>query len=66
MLVRFCRSNGQTQALGATRWAIRPPSPRLDAFIAEEIDLAAVPLAYARHLAGEVGGLKTLIRCSSR
>ena len=41
-------------------------SPRLDAFIAEEIDLAEVPRAYARHLAAEVRGLKTLIRCSSR
>lgn len=38
-------------------------SPRLDAFIAEEIPLQDVPAAYARHLGGAVKGLKTLIRC---
>ena len=38
-------------------------APHLDAFIAEEIPLSAVPDAYTRHLAGEVAGLKTLIRC---
>ena len=38
-------------------------SPALDAFIAEEIPLHAVPDAYARHLAGQVDGLKTLILC---
>jgi (R,R)-butanediol dehydrogenase/meso-butanediol dehydrogenase/diacetyl reductase len=37
--------------------------PRLDAFIAERIPLAAVPDAYARHLAGTVDGLKTIILC---
>jgi (R,R)-butanediol dehydrogenase/meso-butanediol dehydrogenase/diacetyl reductase len=39
-------------------------SPNLDAFIAEQIPLDAVPNAYARHLAGQVEGLKTLIMCS--
>ena len=39
-------------------------SPHLDAFIAEQIPLDAVPNAYARHLAGQVEGLKTLIMCS--
>ncbi|MEI6797643.1 MAG: alcohol dehydrogenase catalytic domain-containing protein [Pseudomonadota bacterium] len=38
-------------------------SPALDAFIAEEIPLHGVPDAYARHLAGKVDGLKTLILC---
>ncbi len=38
-------------------------APHLDAFIAEEIPLDAVPDAYARHLAGQVAGLKTIIRC---
>jgi len=38
-------------------------SPRLDAFIAEEIPLAAVPDAYTRHLGGAVDGLKTIIIC---
>ena len=38
-------------------------SPRLDAFIAEEILLEDVPGAYERHLAGAVDGLKTIIRC---
>lgn len=37
-------------------------APRLDAFIAEEIPLDAVPDAYERHLAGQVAGLKTIIR----
>lgn len=37
--------------------------PVLDAFIAEEIPLDAVPGAYARHLAGKVDGLKTIINC---
>jgi len=36
-------------------------SPHLDPFIAEEIPLEAVPDAYARHLAGQVDGLKTII-----
>jgi (R,R)-butanediol dehydrogenase/meso-butanediol dehydrogenase/diacetyl reductase len=35
----------------------------LDAFIAEQIPLEAVPDAYARHLAGQVDGLKTIILC---
>ncbi|TDE34366.1 zinc-dependent alcohol dehydrogenase [Antarcticimicrobium sediminis] len=35
----------------------------LDAFITEEIPLEAVPDAYTRHLAGQVNGLKTIIRC---
>jgi hypothetical protein len=35
----------------------------LDAFIAEQIPLEAVPDAYARHLAGHVDGLKTIILC---
>ena len=38
--------------------------PHLDAFIAEQIPLDAVPNAYARHLVGQVEGLKTLIMCS--
>lgn len=38
-------------------------SPKLDAFIAEEIRLEAVPDAYARHIAGQVAGLKTIILC---
>lgn len=38
-------------------------SPQLDAFIAEEIPLEAVPEAYVRHLAGQVDGLKTIIAC---
>lgn len=38
-------------------------SPQLDAFIAEQIPLEAVPDAYARHLAGQVDGLKTIIMC---
>lgn len=38
-------------------------SPTLDVFIAEEIPLDAVPDAYARHLAGQVAGLKTIILC---
>ena len=38
-------------------------SPILDAFIAEEIPLDAVPEAYTRHLAGQVAGLKTIILC---
>jgi (R,R)-butanediol dehydrogenase/meso-butanediol dehydrogenase/diacetyl reductase len=33
----------------------------LGAFIAEQIPLEAVPDAYARHLAGQVDGLKTII-----
>jgi len=36
----------------------------LDFVIAEEIPLDAVPDAYARHLAGQVAGLKTIIRCA--
>jgi (R,R)-butanediol dehydrogenase/meso-butanediol dehydrogenase/diacetyl reductase len=39
-------------------------SPLLDVFIAEQIPLDAVPDAYARHLAGQVDGLKTLILCA--
>ena len=39
-------------------------SPLLDAFIAEQIPLDTVPDAYARHLAGQVDGLKTLILCA--
>jgi (R,R)-butanediol dehydrogenase/meso-butanediol dehydrogenase/diacetyl reductase len=39
-------------------------SPQLDAFIAEQIPLEAVPDAYARHLAGQVDGLKTIILCA--
>lgn len=35
----------------------------LDAYIAETISLEAVPEAYARHIAGEVVGLKTIILC---
>jgi (R,R)-butanediol dehydrogenase/meso-butanediol dehydrogenase/diacetyl reductase len=35
----------------------------LDPFIAEQIQLADVPEAYARHIAGKVDGLKTIIRC---
>lgn len=38
-------------------------SPALDAFIAEQIALDAVPGAYARHLAGQVDGLKSIILC---
>ncbi|MBI1173312.1 hypothetical protein GC209_18140 [bacterium] len=38
-------------------------SPSLDVFIAEQIPLEAVPEAYARHLAGRVDVLKTLILC---
>ena len=38
-------------------------SSDLDAVIAEEISLDAVPNAYDRHLAGSVDGLKTLIDC---
>lgn len=38
-------------------------SPHLDAFIAEQIALDAVPDAYARHIAGQVAGLKTIILC---
>ena len=38
-------------------------SLQLDAFIAEQIPLEAVPDAYARHLAGQVDGLKTIILC---
>lgn len=39
-------------------------SPVLDAFIAEQIRLDEVPAAYARHLAGQVEGLKTIILCA--
>lgn len=35
----------------------------LDEFVAETIALEAVPDAYARHIAGEVSGLKTIILC---
>ncbi|MFV0333930.1 MAG: zinc-binding dehydrogenase [Tropicimonas sp.] len=35
----------------------------LDPFIAQQITLADVPDAYERHLAGEVAGQKTIIRC---
>jgi (R,R)-butanediol dehydrogenase/meso-butanediol dehydrogenase/diacetyl reductase len=35
----------------------------LDPFIAEQIPLSAVPDSYARHLAGRVDGLKTIILC---
>lgn len=35
----------------------------LDAFIAEQIPLSAVPDAYGRHLAGAVDGLKSIIIC---
>jgi (R,R)-butanediol dehydrogenase/meso-butanediol dehydrogenase/diacetyl reductase len=35
----------------------------LDAFIAEQIPLSAVPESYARHLAGAVDGLKSIILC---
>ena len=38
-------------------------SPTLDQVIAEIIPLDDVPNAYARHLAGEVTGLKTIIAC---
>ena len=38
-------------------------SPCLDAVIAEQISLDAVPDAYARHLDGKVTGLKTIIKC---
>lgn len=38
-------------------------SMALEAFIAEEIPLEAVPDAYDRHLAGQVRGLKTIILC---
>lgn len=37
--------------------------PLLDALIAAQIPLDAVPDAYARHLAGKVDGLKTIILC---
>lgn len=37
--------------------------PALDAFIADRIMLDQVPEAYARHLRGEVAGLKTIILC---
>ncbi|WP_316860938.1 alcohol dehydrogenase catalytic domain-containing protein [uncultured Cohaesibacter sp.] len=36
---------------------------KLDAVIAEEITLDAVPDAYQRHLDGKVDGLKTIMRC---
>ncbi|WP_108257593.1 MDR/zinc-dependent alcohol dehydrogenase-like family protein [Mangrovicoccus ximenensis] len=39
--------------------------PALDPLIDAEIALDDVPGAYRRHLAGEVAGLKTLIRCAS-
>jgi (R,R)-butanediol dehydrogenase / meso-butanediol dehydrogenase / diacetyl reductase len=35
----------------------------LDRFVAEEIGLDEVPAAFARHIAGQVTGLKTIIRC---
>ncbi|WP_230426367.1 hypothetical protein [Paragemmobacter aquarius] len=35
----------------------------LDDFVAETILPGAVPDAYARHIAGEVSGLKTIILC---
>lgn len=38
-------------------------SSALDTFIAEQIPLEAVPDSYARHLAGEVDGLKSIILC---
>jgi (R,R)-butanediol dehydrogenase/meso-butanediol dehydrogenase/diacetyl reductase len=38
-------------------------SASLDPFIAQQIPLAAVPDAYARHIAQEVEGLKTIILC---
>jgi (R,R)-butanediol dehydrogenase/meso-butanediol dehydrogenase/diacetyl reductase len=37
----------------------------LDSFIAAQIPLSGVPAAYARHLAGEVDGLKTIILCGA-
>jgi (R,R)-butanediol dehydrogenase/meso-butanediol dehydrogenase/diacetyl reductase len=37
----------------------------LDPFIAEQIPLSDVPAAYARHLAGQVDGLKTIILCAT-
>ncbi|MFN4140412.1 zinc-dependent alcohol dehydrogenase [Aestuariivirga sp.] len=42
---------------------LRSLSSQLDAFIAEQIPLRAVPEAYGRHIAGEVDGLKTIILC---
>lgn len=38
-------------------------APALDAFVAARITLDQVPDAYARHLRGEVNGLKTIILC---
>jgi (R,R)-butanediol dehydrogenase/meso-butanediol dehydrogenase/diacetyl reductase len=35
----------------------------LEPFVAEQIPLSAVPDAYARHLAGSVKGLKTIVLC---
>ena len=40
-------------------------SPVLDGFIAEQIPLSAVPDAYARHLAGTVDGVKSIILCDA-
>lgn len=38
----------------------------LEPFVAEQIPLSAVPQAYARHLAGQVDGLKSIILCSGQ
>lgn len=40
-------------------------SPTLDAFIAEEISLSEVPKSYARHIEGQISGLKTIINCKA-
>lgn len=56
-----CHAFGAALAQAAAR--LPDLCPALDAFIAEVIDLADVPAAYARHLAGQVAGLKTIIRC---
>ncbi len=59
-----CHAFGDELAEVNTRLA--DLSPMLDAFIAEEIPLEAVPDAYARHLAGQVAGLKSIILCKQQ
>ncbi|WP_172330246.1 zinc-binding dehydrogenase [Mangrovicoccus sp. HB161399] len=58
-----CHAFGdELQRIGAV---IAELGTALDPLIDAEIALDEVPAAYERHLAGEVAGLKTLIRCGS-
>ncbi|WP_138472274.1 zinc-binding dehydrogenase [Poseidonocella sp. HB161398] len=53
---------GEFERIGAV---IAELGAALDPLIDAEIALEEVPAAYQRHLAGEVAGLKTLIRCGA-